>query len=116
LTSIVDHFVKMQLIKYDLLQHSPDDSIKALISLRSHKEAKFSRVWRPTLLSESVNAEVDLDLKFPSQPNRLGLGFNHFNPNPTPVERRQLITSKAHHFAEQERFSHAASLAQQYGN
>jgi hypothetical protein len=103
----------MQLIKYDLLQHSPDNSVKALMSIRSLKEAKFSRVWRPTLLSESVNAEVDLDLKFPSQSNRLGLGFNHFNPNPTPVERRQMITSKAHHFAEQERLSHAATLAQQ---
>ena len=35
LTSVVDHFLKMQLIKYDLFQNSPDESIKDLIAIRA---------------------------------------------------------------------------------
>ena len=72
LTSILDHFIKMQLIKYDLFQNSPDDSIRTLISVRIHLEEKNTRAWKPTKLSKSVNAEVDLDLKFPSQSNQSG--------------------------------------------
>ena len=54
-----------------------------------------------------------MDLKFPSQSNQAGLGHGNFNPNPSPCERRKLITSKAMSFSENERFSHAASLGQQ---
>ena len=103
----------MQLIKYDLFQHSPDDSIRTLISIRIRQEERFTRVWKPAKLTKAANAEVDLHLKFPIQSNQAGLGQGNFNPNPSHTERRKLITSKALSFSENERLSHAVSLAQQ---
>ena len=75
--------------------------------------AKFKRVWKATQLAKTVNAEVTLDLQFPTQSNKQGIGFGKYKPNPTVAERRTLITSKALLFSEQKRMAHSITLKQQ---
>ena len=103
----------MQLIKYDLFQNSTDEVVKELMAIRASREEKLTRVWKPTTLSKIINTEVDLDLKFPLQSSKIGLGHGNFNPNPSLSERRKMITSKAMLFSEQERVAHSTSLSQQ---
>jgi len=100
LTSIVDHFERMQLIKCTLLQNSVDSDIQQLYKMREQKNPKLNRVWKATQLCQTVNAEVTLNLKFPGQNSTQGIGFGNFNPNPTAAERRKLITEKAFSFSE----------------
>ena len=38
LTSVVDHYLKMQLIKYDLFQNSTDEVVKELMAIRASRE------------------------------------------------------------------------------
>ena len=64
LTAIADHYQKMQLIKCQLLQNSKDPTIRELYKNRENLNAKLSRVWKAANVSEMVNAEVDLNLKF----------------------------------------------------
>ena len=64
-------------------------------------------------MAQVVNAEVNLELQFPTQSNRAGLGFGNFTPNPSPAMRRRLVTLKARSFQEQARIAHATSLCRQ---
>ena len=40
-----------------------------------------------------VNAEVELNLKFPVQDDNQGIVFGNFDPNPSPLKRRCVVTS-----------------------
>ena len=113
LTSICDHYERMQLVKCELLRNSTDSDIRELYRSRSARNAKLTRVWKATKLLSEVDAEVDLNLKFPVQNNNLGIGFGNFNPNPSILQRRKLVTSKALSFSEQKRVAHSATLKQQ---
>ena len=113
LTSIVDHFERMQVIKCSLLQNSIDPSVQTIYKNREIKNSNLTRTWRATKLLQVANAEVDLNLKFPGQNNRQGIGSRNFNPNPKAEERRKLLTAKAFYFAEQKRVLHSASLKRQ---
>ena len=113
LTSISDHYEQMQVIKCELLSHSLDPNIVALYKTRETQNAKLKRVWKATNTVKEANAEVNLDLKFPSQPNKQGIGFGKFNPNPSLAEKRKLVSAKAASFAEQQRIAHSTSLKQQ---
>ena len=113
ITLIFDHFQRMQLIKCDLLQNSVDDSIRTLYKHREKLNSKCSRVWRATNVSKVINSEVTLNLCFPGQSDKLGLGFGNFNPNPSAEERRKMITNKAQSFSEQKRLNHSLTLKQQ---
>jgi len=64
------------------------------------KIANLTRTWRAIKLLQVANAEVDLNLKFPGQNNKQGIGSGNFNPNPKAQERRKLLTAKAFSFAE----------------
>jgi len=103
----------MQLVKCELLRNSTDSDIRELYRSRSARNAKLTRVWKATKLLSEVDAEVDLNLKFPVQNNNLGIGFENFNPNPSILQRRKLVTSKALSFSEQKRVAHSATLKQQ---
>ena len=94
LTSIADHFERMQLVKCELLKNSVDESVRLLYSNRERLNFKLTRVWKVTNLSKIVNAEVNLNLQFPSQCSRAGLGFGNFNPKPSFEERRNLLPQK----------------------
>ena len=67
----------MQLIKCELLQNSIDSTVQKLYHVRADKNAKLSKVWKATNLSRVVNAEVELNLKFPTQNSNQGIGFGH---------------------------------------
>jgi len=84
-----------------------------IFHVRADKNAKLSKVWKATNLSRVVNAEVELNLKFPTQNNNQGIGFGSFNPNPTKIEKRKLITKKDFSFSEQKRIAHSLSLKRQ---
>ena len=113
LTSLIDHFESMQLVKCELLKNSLDQSIVNLFKNRERLNSKLSRTWKASNLAKVVNAEVDLELQFPSQSTRAGLGFGNFNPTPSAVMRRRLVTNKARSFQEQSRIAHASSLCRQ---
>ena len=112
LTAIIDHFEKMQLVKCSLLQSSIDPTVQLLYRNREQVNAKFKRVWKATQLAKTVNAEVTLDLQFPTQSNKQGIGFGKYKANPTFAEPRTLITSKALLFSEQKRMAHSLTLKQ----
>ena len=46
------------------------------------KKKKIKQVWKATQLAKTVNAEVTLDLQFPIQRNKQGIGFGKFKLNP----------------------------------
>jgi len=94
LTPLSQHYQRMQLIKCELLRTSKDPAIIDLYKTRESYNAKLTRTWKASKALTVVNAEVDLNLKFPSQENNQGLGFGKFNPNPTRSERRKLISAK----------------------
>ena len=60
-----------------------------------------------------ATAEVDLDIKFPTQHFNQGIGFGNFTPNPTPSQKQKLMTAKAASFSEELRLAHTLSLKQQ---
>ena len=73
----------MQMTKCELLQSSKDPTIVKLYKTRETLNAKLTRTWKATKALTVANAEVDLNLNFPSQQNTQDLGFGIFNPNPT---------------------------------
>ena len=103
----------MQVIKCELVNHSLHPYIVACYKTRESLNAKLKRVWKATNIVKQANAEGNLDLKFPSQPNKQGIGFGKFNPNPSLAEKRKLVSTKTAYFAEQQRIAHSASLKQQ---
>ena len=60
------------------MQNSTDSNTRELYRSRSAQNAKLTRVWKATKLLSEVDAEVDLNLKFPVQNNNLGIGFKEF--------------------------------------
>ena len=88
----------MQMTKCELLRTSKDLTIVNLYKTRETLNAKLTRTWKATKALTVANAEVDLNLNFPSQQNTQGLGFGIFNPNPTCSERRKLISAKVQLF------------------
>ena len=77
LTAISDHYKRMQLTKCQLLRNSKDPCIQQLYNTRERLNTELSRIWKATKVSMLVNAEVNLNLKFPSQHNNQGLGFGN---------------------------------------
>jgi len=113
LTSVADYYVSMQLIKAQLLQSSVDSNIRVLWEAKTKKEAKLTRHFRVSKLNTVVNAQVTLDLCYPTQSGRQGLGSGNFKANPTVGEKRKMASTTAKSFAEDTRVQHATGLAQQ---
>ena len=82
LTSIIDHYERIQLIKCELLQNSIYLTVQKLYHIRADKNAKLSKVWKATNLPRVADAKVDTNRKFPTQNNNKGIGFGNVNPNP----------------------------------
>lgn len=113
ITPISYHYQRMQMTKCELLRTSKDPTIVKLYKTRETLNAKLTRTWKATKALTVANAEVDLNLNFPSQQNTQGLGFGIFNPNPTCSERRKLISAKSATFHEESLIAHSTSLKQQ---
>ena len=80
LTEISAHYQRMQLIKCELLRTSKGNTIQKLYKTREAINSKLTRVWKTSKLSSIVNAEVELNLKFPVQDGNQGIGFGNFDP------------------------------------
>ena len=113
LTSVSDHYQRMQLIKHELLKNSVDPTVVKLFKHREQQNSKFSRIWKATNILAIANDEVDLSLKFPTQTIREGLGFGKYNPNPSQSEGRKLVISKAQEISQESLLSHTLSLKRQ---
>jgi len=114
LTSLTSHYRNMQLIKCQLLDTSIDDSVRNVYAARRAKyELETGRIWRPSQLNTTVNAQVDLSLRFPSQVGRQGLGSGNFNPNPTRKGRRKLCTAEVKSISAEHHDQHVQGLAWQ---
>ena len=81
-------------MKCELLRTSKDPSIRAIYKTRETLNAKLTRVWKATKAATIANAEVELNLKFPTQLSNQGLGHGNFNPNPSLSEKRKLVLLK----------------------
>jgi hypothetical protein len=113
LTSVTDHYQRMQIVKCDLLANSVDPNIRALFETRVKREATQTRIWSATKLHSMAVAESDLKQKYPANPGRQGLGLTRNTANLNPSEKRKLVTQLALSFAEEKRIAHAHSLARQ---
>lgn len=78
LTSVREYFVRMQFIKTSILSASADPAVRSIHDARSAHVRTFRTRWTPHNLAAELKADVELDLKFQSQPGRLGLGHGHF--------------------------------------
>ena len=110
MTAVSDHFERMQIVKCSKLQSSHDPKVRDMFNIRTDREAKLKRVWRATKLNTTVRNKVDLQLLFPSQNGRQGLGSGNFNAKPNKKERRELIAGVTKQLAE-EHTVHAHQLA-----
>ena len=113
LTCFSDHYEKMQLVKCELLKNSVDESVKKIYKAREKINSNFTRAWKATNVAKTASAEVELDLKFPTQATQQGLGFGNFHPQPSISEKRKLISAKASSFREHARIIHSSSLSRQ---
>ena len=113
LTSVSDHYQRMQIIKYELLRNSLDPTVVELYKFRELQNNNFTKIWKATKALSIANAEVDLALKFPAQSTKQGLGFGKYNAQPSQSERRKLVTSKAHEIAQESLMTHTHSLKRQ---
>ena len=77
LTSVSDHYQRMQIIKYELLRNSLDPTVVELYKFREKQNSSLSRTWKATKALSVANTEVDRDLMFPSQNTLQGLGFGN---------------------------------------
>ena len=57
-------------------------------------EPESHNIMKAIKVSSIINAEVDFNIKFPSQVglSHQGIGLGSFNPNSTASERRKLVT------------------------
>ena len=73
----------------------------------------MTRHFKASRLGTVAEAQVKLDLQYPTQVGRQGLGHGNFKVDRTRAELRKLVSETAHAFAEQKRMAHAHTLAHQ---
>ena len=111
LTSVDDHYTAMQIVKTQLLQESADENVRNMISAKIAREESMTRLLKSSKLNTVAAAQTKLDLLFPTQPDRQGLGNGRFQAEHTTAEIRKLVSSNARTFAEDKRVQHAQHLA-----
>ena len=113
ITSISDHYKRMQVVKCQLLSNSQDQSIRSIFNARTDKDRRLKRVWRATKLNTEAEAVTTLQLRYPPNQGRRGLGFGPSLQQLSPHGKRKLVVTKALSFQEEARITHAHSLTQQ---
>jgi hypothetical protein len=111
LTAVGDHYNAMQVVKTQLLQESADETVRETLSAKVAREASMTRHRKPSKLNTEATAQVKLDLRFPTQPDRQGLGNGKFKADHTTAEIRKLVSVTTRGFAEDKRIQHAQNLA-----
>jgi hypothetical protein len=113
ITSMADHYKSSQLVKAQLLKYSVDESVRKVWQSKEAKEAKMTRRFKVSQLGTVAEAQVQLDLQYPSQSGRQGLGHGNYKANRTKAEVRKQVSVTANSFAEDTRMAHAHALAHQ---
>ena len=113
LTAVTDHYNTMQIVKTQLLLGSVDETVRNMISAKITREASMNRLLKPSKINTEAAAQVKLDLLFPTQQDRQGLGNGNFKAKHTTAEIRKLVSATARGFAEEKRVHHAQELAMQ---
>ena len=113
LTSIVDHFERMQLVKCCLLANSKDSNVSTIYEAKRERQAGFSKRWSATQELSHLEPEVDRDIRFPAHTGRAGLGFGLHIADPTVAEYRSKVTETFAKECEADRVRHASCLARQ---
>ena len=85
----------------------------ALYKTRESLNATLKLVWKATNIVEQANAEVNLDLKVPSQPNQTRNWIWNRKPQSISCREKKTRVNKTTFFAEQQEIAHSASLKQQ---
>ena len=90
LTSVSDHYQRMQIIKYELLRNSLDPTVVELYKFREKQNSSLSRTWKATKALSVANTEVDRDLMFPSQNTLQGLGFWKIQSKTVSIAKKKI--------------------------
>ena len=113
LTSVEQHFVSMQIVKGQLLQASVDENVRAMWKSKESREASMGRLLKVSKLNRQMQSQVELNLLFPSQTSRQGLGHGNFKASHTSREKRQLVSAVTKSIADEKLVQHAHCLSQQ---
>ena len=65
LTSVADHFERMQIIRCQLLKDSIDPEVRSIYNAKVRRELLHGRVWRATQLASIVESEAQHRIQFP---------------------------------------------------
>ena len=88
--------------------------MRTLHSLKLHAARRSTR-WSAHVELETAEAEVDLEIKFPSQATRQGVGFatRRIRRQPDPIaDHRARVVSKVKLICEEQSLARVYSLAQ----
>ena len=103
----------MQIVRCDLLSNSVDKSVQAIYQAKEAREAGFSQRRCASKSYTEAKSQTRLNLMFPGQSGRQGLGAGNFNPNPDRKELRKLISSTGLQIIVEKRMQHSSTLARQ---
>ena len=113
LTSASHHFVKMQMIKCNLLENSEDEHVRAIFKHKHIKTSAWTIKWDARRLYKSFSADVILQTQFPTQSTRLGLGNGVFNGKPSKADVRRMLINTTNSVEEDRHFAHSIQLERQ---
>ena len=110
LTSIVDHFERIQVVKCELLNEPPCDSIRALFKQKVIREAGPGRKWRVTKHHGVLKKQVEMQVMFSGQQDKAGLGTRKHKKTLSPCEFRKLMSQANMGLAEEKGILHSHQL------
>jgi hypothetical protein len=113
LTSVKHFFCKMQLIRCSLLENAVDSEVCRVYAHRAAKTSEWKVKWSANKIYRSLDAEVFVQSKFPTQNTRLGLGHGVFKGNPSKADIRSLITKSADKVEQEKMLAHSIQLERQ---
>ena len=116
LTSLAEHYKRMQLVRCCLLCNSKDDNVRAVYEAKKHREEGFAGRWSATKELSNLEPVVEHAIRFAGQTDRSGLGSNISDPyiaNPTVADLRSKVTSTLADQCEEKRVQHASCLVRQ---
>ena len=106
LTSLVEHYKRMQVVKCCLLANSKDEKVRAVYEAKKAREEGFNNRWCATQELSNLEPVVEHSTRFAGQTGRAGLGSNVSDPyiaNPTVSEYRSKVTSTLAEQCEEDR-------------
>ena len=113
LTSVLDHFTRMQIVQCQLLSKSPCEDVKEVYTAKAKRENNGGYKFRATRLNQMLEEEAKLNLLFPTQPDRKGLGAGRFNAHPSKSQVRKLISTKGYQLSQEVKLKHSHQLCRQ---